>query len=93
MRIISTSSREGEIEFFQASSPEYSSTIPKQEYKERNNILFKNTVRVPSLNLETILEKYKIGVIDILDIDVEGTELEVWTTFNYEKHKPKVVVV
>ncbi|MBW4430605.1 MAG: FkbM family methyltransferase [Pelatocladus maniniholoensis HA4357-MV3] len=84
---------EGEIEFFQASSPEYSSTVPKEEYKEPNQIQFKDTVRVPSFKLETILEKHKIGAIDILDLDVEGTELEVWSTLDYEKHKPKIVII
>jgi len=34
-----------------------------------------------------------IGDIDLLDIDVEGTELEVWQTFDYDKHKPKVVII
>ena len=39
------------------------------------------------------MEKHNIGIIDLLDIDVEGTELDVWQTFDYEKHKPKVVIV
>jgi hypothetical protein len=34
-----------------------------------------------------------IGAIDILDLDVEGTELDVWPTFDYDKHRPRVVVI
>lgn len=55
--------------------------------------LFKDAIRVPSLKLETLLAKYNIGAIDLLDIDVEGTELEVWKSFDYTKHKPKVVII
>jgi hypothetical protein len=54
---------------------------------------FKKTIRVPSLKLETVLEKHNIEIIDLLDIDVEGTELDVWKTFDYEKHKPKVIII
>ncbi|WP_084786429.1 FkbM family methyltransferase [Mastigocladopsis repens] len=84
---------EGEINFFQAFLPELSTTVQKDEYGGLIKVPFKDTVRVPSFKLETILENYNIGVIDILDIDVEGTELEVWKTFDYEKHKPKVVII
>ena len=84
---------EGEVEFSQAYSPTYSSTVKKEGYKGLMKIPFKKTIRVPSLKLETALEKYNIGIIDLLDIDVEGTELDVWKTFDYEKHKPKVIII
>lgn len=92
------SSEEGEVEFFQAHSPTYSSTIRREEYKGLIKIPFKSaarksTIRVPSCRLEPILEKYEIGVIDLLSIDVEGTELEVWKALDYEKHKPRVVII
>lgn len=86
------SSQEGEISFLQAFLPELSTTIRDESY-QLIKIPFKETVQVPSFQLETILEKYNIGLIDILDIDVEGTELEIWNTFDYEKHKPKVVII
>jgi FkbM family methyltransferase len=87
------SSTEGEIEFFPAFFPELSTTKQKDEYAGLIKIPFKDSVKVPSFQLETILEKHDIGVIDILDIDVEGTELEVWGTFDYEKHRPQVVII
>lgn len=87
------SSKEGEIEFSPSYLPAHSSTLGKNEYKELLKIPFKAPIRVPSFKLETILTKYNIGTIDILDIDVEGTELEIWKTFDYEKHKPKVVII
>ncbi len=87
------SSEEGEIEFSPAYLPAHSSTLGKSEYKELLKIPFKAPIRVPSFRLETILTKYNIELIDLLDIDVEGTELEIWKTFDYEKHKPKVVII
>ncbi|MEM1168858.1 MAG: FkbM family methyltransferase [Cyanobacteria bacterium P01_H01_bin.35] len=87
------SDREGEIEFSQSYFPTYSSAVGKEEYKGLLKIPFKGTIKVPSYRLETILEKYQIGQIDLLDIDVEGTEIEVWQTFDYEKHQPKVVIM
>jgi FkbM family methyltransferase len=88
------SSQEGEIEFFQSLSPELSTTMPQNEHQGLIKIPYKkDSIKVPSFRLETILEKYNIGVIDLLDIDVEGTELEVWETFDYERHKPKVVIM
>jgi len=87
------SPEEGEIEFFPAFLPELSTTKPKDEHEGLIKIPFKDTVKVLSFRLETLLEKYNIGVIDILDIDVEGTELEVLETFDYEKHRPQVVII
>lgn len=86
-------STEGEIEFSQSYLPALSSTLGKNEHNEVMRSLFKDAIRVPSLKLETLLAKYNIGAIDLLDIDVEGTELEVWKSFDYKKHKPKVLII
>jgi FkbM family methyltransferase len=87
------SPEEGEIEFFPAFLPELSTTKQNDKNGGLIKIRFKDSVKVPSFRLETILEKHQIGIIDILDIDVEGTELEVWETFDYEKHRPQVVII
>ncbi|TFI55436.1 FkbM family methyltransferase [Mastigocladus laminosus UU774] len=88
------SEEEGEIEFYQSFSPEFSTSVKQTEYPAiMNNFFNKDAIKVPSFRLETILQKYDIDVIDILDIDVEGSELEVCKTFDYQKYKPKVVVI
>ncbi|MGI8501347.1 MAG: FkbM family methyltransferase [Hassallia sp.] len=90
---VAISPEEGEIEFFPAFLPELSTTKQNDKYRGLIQIPFKETVKVLSFRLETILKKYNIAVIDILDIDVEGTELEVWGTFDYQKHRPQVVII
>jgi FkbM family methyltransferase len=87
------STEEGEIEFSHAYLPTYSSVVRKEEFRKLIQIHFCKTIRIPSLKLETILERHKIETIDILDIDVEGTELDVWNSFDYKKHKPKIVII
>ncbi|MGF1480725.1 MAG: FkbM family methyltransferase [Cyanophyceae cyanobacterium] len=87
------SAQDGEINFSQAYFPDYSSSLNREAYKGRLKIPVKKTIKVPSYRLETVLEKYQIGQIDLLDIDVEGTEIEVWQSFDYQKHQPKVVII
>lgn len=48
---------------------------------------------VEVITLESLLEKEKIDQIDILSIDTEGTELEVWSTFDWKKYRPLIVIV
>jgi FkbM family methyltransferase len=48
-------------------------------------------VNAVAVTLDRIIEEYKINEIDILDIDVEGFELDVWRSLT--KIKPKVVIV
>ena len=40
-----------------------------------------------------MLEKNNVKIIDYLNIDVEGHELDVLEGFNIEKYKPKVVSI
>ena len=87
------SNQEGEIDFSRAYLSDYSSLIGKEKYNSIAKVQFKDVIRVPCFKLETILTKHKIDHIDILNIDVEGTELEVWNSFNYTKHKPRIVVI
>ncbi|PSB19605.1 hypothetical protein C7B76_07070 [filamentous cyanobacterium CCP2] len=86
------SSQEGKVEFAQSYFPSYSSTVEQAE-KGYFRVPLKEVIKVPSYHLETILQKHRIGQIDLLDIDVEGSEIDVWKTLDYEKHKPKVVII
>ena len=43
--------------------------------------------------LDHLLERYSITSVDVLSIDTEGTELEVWETLDTKNYRPKVVFV
>lgn len=43
--------------------------------------------------LESLLQQERIEQIDLLSIDVEGTELDVWQSFDHSKHRPAVVII
>jgi FkbM family methyltransferase len=43
--------------------------------------------------LEDLLQQWCIDQIDLLSIDVEGTELDVWDSFDHARHRPAIVIV
>jgi FkbM family methyltransferase len=43
--------------------------------------------------LEAVLHDWQVEQIDLLSIDVEGTELEVWDSFDRERHQPSIVII
>ncbi|WP_018588780.1 FkbM family methyltransferase [Salinispora arenicola] len=43
--------------------------------------------------LEDLLDQWCIDQIDLLSIDVEGTELDVWDSFDHTRHRPALVIV
>lgn len=52
-------------------------------------------ISVPVLPLANILEAYGIDTVDILSIDVEGAELDVWHSgsFGAKRRFPRIVIV
>lgn len=50
-------------------------------------------VEISSLTLNSILENNNIEEITLLDIDVEGHELEVCKGLNWDKYKPLIVII
>jgi len=54
-----------------------------------------NTINVPVYNLKDILDKNlkENDRLDFFDVDVEGLDLEVLKTNDWNKYRPKVVVV
>jgi FkbM family methyltransferase len=43
--------------------------------------------------LDNILEKHNIKKIDLISIDVEGFEKLVWSSFDYKKYSPEIIIV
>jgi FkbM family methyltransferase len=49
-------------------------------------------IKVPVMTLGELLKETGIGKIDVLSIDTEGTEIDVWRSFDHEKHQPGIVI-
>ena len=50
-------------------------------------------VKVPVKRLDEALSESGIERIDLLSIDDEGAELEVWTTLDHQRYKPGIVII
>ena len=50
-------------------------------------------ITVECVRLETLLTGQRIGSIDLLSIDVEGTELDVWDSFDHNLHPCRMIII
>lgn len=50
-------------------------------------------IKVKTININTLLEKHKIYNIDYLSLDVEGGELNILRTWDFNKHKVKFLTI
>lgn len=60
----------------------------KREKKENLN-----TIKVPAITLNQLLEKHNIKKIDFFSLDVEGYEISVLNGFNIEKYLPTYMLI
>ena len=86
-----------EVTFF-ANSRGSLSTLNKAkelEFKEKFGIFFTGfeEQRINQRRLDTLLEENNITEIDILSLDIEGSEVEALKGLNLKKNKPKVLVI
>jgi hypothetical protein len=50
-------------------------------------------INLPVKTLGEVLKEAEIGKIDLLSIDTEGTEIDVWRSFDSEVHQPEIVII
>ena len=50
-------------------------------------------VNVSVVPLDHLLQKHALERVHVLSIDTEGTELDVWESFDHSRIRPNVVVV
>jgi len=81
---------EGMRDFFQCKEYANHSTVLKDRDTGHGGT---KKVSLPCHTLETLLMNHLIDKIDILSIDVEGIDLEVWSSMIWENHKPSVVII
>lgn len=86
------------LDFFVANTLTTSSETQFKAYLEidwaKNDInkFYQGKLRVPSIRLDTLLNKLKINKIDVLVIDTEGTELDVLNSFDLNILSPKLII-
>ena len=54
-------------------------------------IEYEKVIKIPLLNINSIIEKYLGAAPDLLSIDVEGLDLEILASLDYNKFGPKVI--
>lgn len=52
-----------------------------------------DSFKVKCARVDDLLKKYNVTNIDLISIDIEGYEKEAWSTFDYKKYNPKVIIV
>jgi len=66
----------------------------KEERIQRDKQQFIGSIEVAVNTLENLLDKYAADrEIDFLDVDVEGLDLEVLQSNNWQKYRPRIVMV
>ncbi len=86
VEMCAVSSIRGEVEFYQHNTDSTWSGI----YCRGKDY---TPIKVQSHRLEDLLVLHSIDKIDLLDIDVEGSEIDVWNSFSPEVYQPEVVII
>ncbi len=81
---------DGKLDYYEFETPEFNSFDIKEFEGIRKP---KRVTSVPVYRLEEILDKNHVDKIDFIDIDVEGMEMEVLKSNNWEKYQPEYILV
>lgn len=70
--------------------------VGTMNFKPMSNLIEEadeDSIIVKCDRLDNLLDKYDIKEIDLISIDIEGYEKEAWSTFDYKKYNPKVMII
>lgn len=84
---------EGDVQLLQSEDPDYSTTLDHLPAVAEERGWGYAPISVPAMPLEMVVEKHGIEEINLLSIDTEGTEIEVCKSLDWEKHRPRLVIV
>ena len=88
------SDQEGEITFYyQKKFSQLNTTDKNIAYEHFNGNFNERLVKCQSIHNILINSKYKEAKIDFLNIDVEGAEMKVLRTLNFEIYDPKLICI
>lgn len=86
---------EEEVELFLFTDPSLN-TLVEEEAKRRDEIgEYKkiDSIRVPALRLESVIEKYFSKLPDFISIDVEGADYDILANFDFSRYPVPVWVI
>ena len=72
-------------------APELSSTIEGRRWG--NETLPADTLEVPTITLDALLEQEGVGRIDFLSLDIEGGEPKALAAFDIERYRPQLICI
>ena len=87
-----------ELDYYRLSEPSWN-TFSKEQAEHcvkvsKGSVTIKEVVKTPLLPInEVCAEHFPTGAPDFLSVDVEGLDLEILRTLDFEKHRPKVICV
>ena len=93
---VGVAGEKGELEYYSFVEPAYNTLNSKRaaEVLEKGYTKLLKKVIVPVDTLKNILDKYLDGQgIDFLTIDVEGLELEILKSNDWDKYRPRFIVM
>lgn len=93
---LGVASSQGELEYYNFEEPAYNTlnSDRAKEVIENKYTSLISKIKVPVDTLKNILDKHLKGrEIDFLTIDVEGLELEILRSNDWDKYKPKLIVM
>ncbi len=93
---IAVSRKEQELTYYMFNEPalnSFSKTIAMQHQNDHYKI--EKMIKVPSLPLSKILTNHlpKKQTIDVLNVDIEGLDLEVLRSNDWQNYRPKIILV
>ena len=72
----------------------FSKKLSDERTKEQNQVFIKDTVKVKVKPLYKVLDTHlKDNYIDVLNVDVEGMDLDVLKSNDWSKYRPKYIIV
>lgn len=91
------SSKESNLDYFVFNEPAlngFSSELSQERHKEDSAYYVKSVVKVDVLPLVMVLDQHlpKGQIIDFMSVDVEGFDLEVLKSNDWDKYRPKFVL-
>lgn len=82
---IAVSNKNETVDFYISDvSSDWSGLKPTDKYTEK--------IKIKCQTLSKIIDDNKISQIDLLSIDTEGTEIDVWNSLDLNKIRPKIVI-